>query len=98
MAAVDAELEIAERRASPVTTCMSTPSALADHAARVAHAAFAVEREADRQRMDDLALGVQRLLGAGGEHAPDVGLVDLVAAEIDARGEGLALQPAGSRR
>ena len=33
--------------------------------------------------MDHLALGLQRLLGAGGENALDVGLVGLMAAEID---------------
>ena len=81
--------------ASPVSTCMSTPSCVADHAARIANAALAVEREAGRQRMHDLALGLERLLGAGGEHALDVGRLDLMAAEIDGRGEGLALQPAG---
>ena len=71
---------------------------LADHAARIGDAALGVERKADRQRMDDLAPGVERLLAAGGEHAPDVGLLDLVAAEIDARREGFALQPARRRR
>ena len=68
---------------------------VADHAARIAHAALGVEREADGQRMDDLALGLERLLGAGAEHALDVGLVGLVAAKIDGRREGFALQPAG---
>jgi hypothetical protein len=63
---------------------------LADHAARIAHAAFGIEGEIGWQRMDDLALRIERLLGAGAQDALDVGLVDLMAAELDGGGEGLA--------
>ena len=45
--------------------------------------------------MHDLAVGLQRLLGAGAQHALDVGAVGLVAAEIDRGREYLAAQPPG---
>ncbi len=65
--------------ASAVTTCMSTPSRSADHAARIGDAAVAVERIADRQRMDDRAPLADRMAAAGGEHAADVGVLDRLA-------------------
>ena len=65
MAAVDAELEIAQRRGVGGHHMHVDAERVADHAARIADAALAVERVADRQRMHDLALGPQRLLGAG---------------------------------
>jgi hypothetical protein len=83
--AVDAQFEIAQRRAVAGQHMHVDAELVADHAARIAHAALGVEREADRQRMDDLALGAQRLLGAGGQHALDVGFACFVAAEIDRR-------------
>ena len=94
-AAVDAQLEIAQRRGVAGQHMHVDAKLAADHAARIADAALAVERETGRQRMDDLALRLQRLLGAGGEHALDVGGIDLVTAEIDRGGKGFALQPAG---
>ncbi len=44
--------------------------------------------------MDDFALGLQRLLGTGAEHALDVGLVGFMAAKVDGGRKGFALQPA----
>jgi hypothetical protein len=83
MRAVDGKLQIAHRRGVAGQHMHVDAECVADHAARIAHAAFGIEREADGQRMDHLALGLQRLLGAGAEHALDVGLVGLVAAKID---------------
>ena len=53
MAAVEAKLEIAERRRVGGDDMHVDAEPAADHAARIGDAALAVERIADRQRMDD---------------------------------------------
>ena len=62
MRAVDAELEIAERRRVGGHHVHVDAERLAEHAARIVHAALAVERVAGRQRMQDLPLGLERRL------------------------------------
>ncbi len=94
--AVDAEFQVAQRGGVAGQHMHVDAERVADHAARIAHAALAIEREAGRQRMHHLALGLQRLLGAGGEHALDVGRIGLVAAEID--GGGIGRRSSGGRR
>ena len=53
------------------------------HAARLADAAHAVERIADRQRMQHDAAGAHRMIAAGGERAGDVAVGDAGAGDID---------------
>ncbi len=95
MRAVDAQFEIAQRRRVAGQHMHVDAKRVADHAARIADAALAVERERHRQRMHDLPVGLERLLGAGRQHPLDVGRVGFVAAEIDRRRKHFAAQPAG---
>ena len=68
-AAVDAQFEIAQRRRVAGQHMHVDAERVADHAARIAHAAFAVERVADRQRMDDVrARRLSACLRAGRQH------------------------------
>ena len=92
MAAVDAELEIAERRRVGGDHVHVDAEPLAEHAARVGDAAVGVERIADRQRVDDGAARRDRMAAPGGKHAADIGFLDLLAGEGDARRVGLAGQ------
>ncbi len=50
--------------------------AAAQHAARIADAGHAVERVADRQRMQHGAAGTRRMPAAGGQDARDVAVGD----------------------
>ena len=83
---------------SVVTTCMSTPSRCAEHAARIADAAIVVERVADRQRMQHGAALAHRMMAAGGEHALDVGVAHGRRLHVHGRGEQLARRAPGGDR
>ena len=71
------------------------PKRVADHPQRVADALLAIERITDGQRMHEVAFRRQRLRGTGGKHPADIGLVDFMAAQIDAGGKAFALQASG---
>ena len=91
MAAVDGELEIAQRRFVGGDDVDVDAERLAEHADRIGKAAIAVERIADRQSMQHDAPLAHRMRAAGAEQALDVGLGDR-AADVHAGGERLALQ------
>eukprot|EP01035_Chromulina_nebulosa_P002687 gene2687-3654_t len=63
--------------------------------ARLLDPARAVERIARRQRMDERPVVGDRMGAAGGEHALDVGFVDLQSGNVDAGAEHLGAQPTG---
>ena len=65
----------------------------AEHAARIADAVDAVDRIADRQRMQHGAAVAQRMPAAGGKHARDVALGDRGADDFDVGGEQFAGEP-----
>ena len=69
--------------------------AVAQHAERIANTAFAIERIADRKRMNEVTLGCERLLGTGSQYAANIGLLDFMAAQINACREGFALEATG---
>ena len=76
--------------------CRSTPSVFAEHAARVADAAAAVDAEADRQRMEQLAVGLRVARLAEIEHLPHVGGADLAPAGVDRDRDLLGGRPAAA--
>ena len=80
---------------SAVTTCMSTPSVSPSMPRGSRDAAIAVERIADRQRMDDHPPALTECARAGGEHAPDISLDDRAG---DRRSPNRSRSPAGRRR
>ncbi len=69
--------------------------AIAQHAERIANTAFTIERVANRQRMNEVTLGCKRLLGTGSQNTTNIGLLDFMAAQIDAGREGFALEATG---
>ena len=81
--------------ASPVSTCMSTPSVspTMPRGSRTPRSASSEKPIGSEWTTSRSAFSA--CLAPAAEHALDVGLVDLVAAEIDGRRIGLALQPAG---
>ncbi len=92
MAAIDAKLEIAQRSGISRQHVHIDAKAVAQHALRVTYTALAVKRIADGQRVNEMTFCGQSLLRAGCENTANIGLLDLMTAEIDARGEGLALE------
>ncbi|MCY1308408.1 hypothetical protein D9M70_584140 [compost metagenome] len=68
--------------------------AIAQHAERITNTAFAIERVANRQRMNEVTFRCKRLLRTSGQHAANISLLDFMTAKIDARGEGFALEAA----
>ena len=63
---------------------------LAEHAARIADAAAAVDRVADRDRVDQVAVGVAARAGwPWSQHAAQVAVADLVAGDRDLDADGL---------
>ena len=62
-----------------MTTCISTPSSLADHAGGIDDVVLRVEREAGRQRVQDRPALAQVVAARGVEHAMDVAVADRAA-------------------
>ena len=85
MGTVDAQFEIAQRRHVRRHHMHRHAQGVADHAARIADPALAVEHVADRDRVEEVPFVRKRLLGTGGQHLADVGVLHLMAAEIDRR-------------
>ena len=94
MAAVDRELEVGERRLVGGDDMHVDAERLAQHADRIVHAAIGVERVADRQRMQHHPPVAHRMRAAGARAHAGCRLSDDRSADVDARREGLALQPA----
>ena len=90
MAALDRQHQVARRGDVGGDHVHVDAEARAEHAARIADAVDAVERIADRQRMQHGAAVAHRMPAAGGEHAGDVALGDGRADDIDGGGEQLA--------
>ena len=70
----------------------------AEHAARIADAVDAVDRIADRQRMQHGAAVAQRMAAAGGQYAGDIAFGNGGADDFDLGGEQFAGQPPGRDR
>ncbi len=83
-------MQVARLRTAPaaaVTRCMLTPRRLAEHAARVADAAAAVDGVADGDRVDDAGDRRRRSAGGRGRARAEVGVADLVTGDRDLDGD-----------
>ena len=98
MAALDCKHQIARRRDICRRHVHIDAEAAAQHAARIADAVGAVDRVADRQRVQHRAAVAQRMPAAGREHARDVAFRDGRAGDVDIGGKQLAGKTPGRDR
>ena len=98
MAALDHQHQVARRRDVGGHHVHVDAEFARQHAARLADAAHAVERIADRQRMQHDAAGAHRMLAAGRQRAGDVAVGDAGAGDVDVDRVEFAGGPAGRHR
>ncbi len=92
VAAIDAKLQITQRRRVCGQNMHIDAKAVAEHPERVADAAFSIERIADRKRVNEVSFSGERLFCPCGQNTTNIGLLDFMTAEIDACRKGLAFE------